>query len=116
MACWVELPCWAAAIELITPKSQCSRCDCTKNASHEVLPVSPSRESPPDSDGSKNASTISIGSDLANLGLWSARSHRIRRAALLHPAARVPRAAKPLHRRGSFMQWRDDTTLYDCAL
>jgi len=71
------------------PKSQCSRCDCTKNASHEVLPVSPSHENPPDSDGSKNASTISIGSDLANLGLWSARSHRMRRAALLHPAARA---------------------------
>src|ERR1700730_18126278 len=52
-------------------KSQCSRCDCTKNASHEVLPASPSHESPPDSDGSKNASTISIDSDLANLGLWS---------------------------------------------
>src|SRR5262245_42094914 len=81
------------------PKSQCSRCDCTKNASHVVLPVSPSRESPPDSDGSKNASTISIGSDLANLGLWSARSHRMRRAALLHPAARAQRAATPPPRR-----------------
>ena len=50
------------------PKSQCSRCNCTKNASHEVLPVSPSHESPPDSgDGSKNASTISIGSGSGQL-------------------------------------------------
>jgi hypothetical protein len=57
------------------PKSQCSRCNCTKNASHEVLPVSPSRESPPDSDGSKNASTISIGSETCSITTsWCARA------------------------------------------
>src|SRR5262245_50670510 len=32
------------------PKSQCSRCDCADNAWHEILPVSPSHELPPDGE------------------------------------------------------------------
>src|SRR6516225_4186249 len=90
MACWVE-PCWAVAIELITPKASVAAAIVQKTHRMKSSLYHRSHESPPDSD--ENASTISIGSDLANLGLWSARSHRMRRAALLRPAALAPRAA-----------------------
>src|SRR5215813_8202156 len=97
MACWVELPCWAVAIELITPKASVAAAIVQKTHRMKSSLYHRSHESPPDSD--ENASTISIGSDLANLGLWSARSHRMRRAALLPRPARAQRAATPPPRR-----------------
>src|ERR1043166_7269110 len=86
MVCWGELPCRAVAIELITPKASVAAAIVQKTHRMKSSLYHRSPESPPDSDG--NASTLSIGSDLANLGLWSARSHQMRRAALLCPAVR----------------------------